>query len=479
MFPENYKNFSKEKESIIREKILEFIGENEENLIDYFLYFSKDLRKRFYGLPIYDLKFLQDFFINKHRSSKSKKFFKHLNDLKNILDDPQTSEFYNFIQKEFPKNGLGILLEVINEEIENNDEQKYIDSLRKMEKSVQGLIKRGKSYNLYSIIEDYSLFGRKILWALFMKYKEIYEDKILKGRGYLPDEVVERLDDYFKSIKKLKNYKEEVKKLIGNDMIDPTRIFASNVSLFGIFLSFFGRINESNYPCLSKKDDIKGYLTQHIKEKEINKNTFISELAECLKTVLFNKYLEKFLTVRTSFYDDFFHGVDNIIVDLEEGDKVLGIDVTINLEKKIKKLVEKNKKTQVFRPEEGIQRKKEDINETLSRPDWRLLRFDFNLNFDSNLKKYKCVIIDEVKINNSFPVVIIPISLEDILEILEELKSRKFDYKKYSDVEKSITKKIINYVVLQLEIKLKNENLPNSQKLKSIIEKFENSLKFL
>lgn len=133
----------------------------------------------------------------------------------------------------------------------------------------------------------------------------------------------------------------------------------------------------------------------------------------------------------------------------------------------------------MFRPEEGIQRKKEDINETLSRPDWRLLRFDFNLNFDSNLKKYKCVIIDEVKINNSFPVVIIPISLEDILEILEELKSRKFDYKKYSDIEKSITKKIINYVVLQLEIKLKNENLPNSQKLKSIIEKFENSLKFL
>lgn len=64
------------------------------------------------------------------------------------------------------------------------------------------------------------------------------------------------------------------------------------------------------------------------KEKIQNKKKETSgEKLEMLKTALFHKFLgDKFIVVRTSLYDDFVHGIDNLIVNRESGDVVCAFD---------------------------------------------------------------------------------------------------------------------------------------------------------
>lgn len=53
----------------------------------------------------------------------------------------------------------------------------------------------------------------------------------------------------------------------------------------------------------------------------------IGEQFELLKTAIFNKYLgERFIVVRSSFYDDYKNGVDNVMVDIQNGNVVCAFD---------------------------------------------------------------------------------------------------------------------------------------------------------
>lgn len=73
----------------------------------------------------------------------------------------------------------------------------------------------------------------------------------------------------------------------------------------------------------------------------------LGEKFEMLKTIILNEVLpENFICVRTSLFDDYFHGVDNLILEKEErGDLVCVMDVTTEFSQekveKIKKILKK------------------------------------------------------------------------------------------------------------------------------------------
>lgn len=52
-----------------------------------------------------------------------------------------------------------------------------------------------------------------------------------------------------------------------------------------------------------------------------NEKSIAGEKLEVLKTILFNKFLgDRFIVVRSSYYDDIINGVDNVLVERETGD---------------------------------------------------------------------------------------------------------------------------------------------------------------
>lgn len=69
------------------------------------------------------------------------------------------------------------------------------------------------------------------------------------------------------------------------------------------------------------------------------------EALEISKTLAFNKYWfrRKLTAVRTSKYDDYFNGVDELILDTETGFPLAAVDDTTNYKFKIKELIEKIK----------------------------------------------------------------------------------------------------------------------------------------
>jgi hypothetical protein len=63
------------------------------------------------------------------------------------------------------------------------------------------------------------------------------------------------------------------------------------------------------------------------KENEKGKGSEVGEHFELFKTALFHKFFDgSFVVVRSSRYDDLFHGVDNVILDRESGDIVCAFD---------------------------------------------------------------------------------------------------------------------------------------------------------
>jgi hypothetical protein len=76
----------------------------------------------------------------------------------------------------------------------------------------------------------------------------------------------------------------------------------------------------------------------------------IGELLEITKTFLFNKYLQKdFITIRSSFYDDYINQIDNVIIDRNSGKVVCAIDETSAMqgniyEEKRERILEKNRR---------------------------------------------------------------------------------------------------------------------------------------
>jgi len=78
-------------------------------------------------------------------------------------------------------------------------------------------------------------------------------------------------------------------------------------------------------------------------EKE-NKN--IGELLETVKTIAFNKlwFKERLISLRTSKFDDYFNGVDEVIFDTETHQPLAAVDTTTNINEKIEKMIDKIKK---------------------------------------------------------------------------------------------------------------------------------------
>jgi len=74
----------------------------------------------------------------------------------------------------------------------------------------------------------------------------------------------------------------------------------------------------------------------------------IGELTEKLKTISFNKFWfkDRFFGLRTSFYDDYFNGIDEIILDPKTPRVVAAIDITSKKEALRSKIDELRRKTQ-------------------------------------------------------------------------------------------------------------------------------------
>ncbi|MCS7183895.1 MAG: hypothetical protein NZ866_00925 [Patescibacteria group bacterium] len=113
------------------------------------------------------------------------------------------------------------------------------------------------------------------------------------------------------------------------------------------------RINISEYNHLVDEDELK----EDISKLEEKKKTFekkddiitAGEALEILKTAIFNELCSgSLICVRTSEYDDFFNGVDNIIIDKESGEIIAALDEVATIEsteryfEKHRKIVKEN-----------------------------------------------------------------------------------------------------------------------------------------
>lgn len=83
-----------------------------------------------------------------------------------------------------------------------------------------------------------------------------------------------------------------------------------------------------------KKEEVEADIA-YVKEREREwsergtgkEEKSIGERFELLKTAIFNKYLgDKFIVVRSSLYDDYKNGVDNVMIDIENGNVVCVFD---------------------------------------------------------------------------------------------------------------------------------------------------------
>ena len=94
------------------------------------------------------------------------------------------------------------------------------------------------------------------------------------------------------------------------------------------------RVMMESFMEVYEKDEVQADITfVKRKEREWNemsggkKEKSIGERFELLKTAIFNKYLgDKFIVVRSSLYDDYKNGVDNVMIDIENGNIVCAFD---------------------------------------------------------------------------------------------------------------------------------------------------------
>jgi len=100
-------------------------------------------------------------------------------------------------------------------------------------------------------------------------------------------------------------------------------------------------------------------------QKEENES--IGELLETVKTITFNKlwFKGRLVALRTSKFDDYFNGIDEVIFDTETYQPLAAVDTTTNIKEKSEKIIDKIKKgSQIkygFYLKEGV--KKSSLND--------------------------------------------------------------------------------------------------------------------
>lgn len=85
---------------------------------------------------------------------------------------------------------------------------------------------------------------------------------------------------------------------------------------------------------------------ENLEKKFNNKDSKnIGELLEVAKTISFNKFWfnDNLITLRTSKFDDYFNGVDELIFDQKTKEPLAAVDTTSNIKEKSLKIIEKIK----------------------------------------------------------------------------------------------------------------------------------------
>jgi hypothetical protein len=188
--------------------------------------------------------------------------------------------------------------------------------------------------------------------------------------------------------------------------------------------------------------EFKNLTEEEIKKEKLKKE---GNQLEMLKTAIFSKFFNsKHLAIRTSYYDDYFNHVDNLILDKETGNVICAIDAI------------EATKGETF---------KEKISKILQRN----IDGGVNLKYGCRFEKDKLV-LGEIK---NVPVFYLALEKEVLKEGLKNLISLK---EEKSETEKKLFKFFLSLFLLEIE-SLKNisKHLPTS--LRKRIENFEKMIK--
>ena len=158
----------------------------------------------------------------------------------------------------------------------------------------------------------------------------------------------------------------------------------------------------------------------------------IGEKLEIIKTILFNKFLgEKFIIVRSSFYDDFLNGVDNIVIEKETGNLVCMFD-------------EATKNTRSSKKHKKVMK--------INRKGGARLKYGLELRKDNETNKLS---FNPIAVNN-IPIFALLLKTEDVLKLEKEIISHPID--EISDYENKMFRYLIASVIPQMQL-LEGEDL--------------------
>jgi hypothetical protein len=105
---------------------------------------------------------------------------------------------------------------------------------------------------------------------------------------------------------------------------------AKELNQIGVPVDESCRLKIECYTAYPESKRIKDKNIENSRKKEYDKieeDKKIGEIFEKLKTAfLYNHLSENFIICRTTFFDDFLHGVDNIILDKKTGNVVCAVD---------------------------------------------------------------------------------------------------------------------------------------------------------
>ncbi|PKM91418.1 hypothetical protein CVU82_02375 [Candidatus Falkowbacteria bacterium HGW-Falkowbacteria-1] len=173
-----------------------------------------------------------------------------------------------------------------------------------------------------------------------------------------------------------------------------------------------------------------------------------ANIAEMAVTVLLHKLIgDKFIVARASKYDDYEHGVDNVLIDKKTGAVVCGFDQVLGIGK-----------------DDGSDKKRDKIKNILLKGGAKL---EYGVTLDENQK------IKRQKIKN-IPAFFLGISKEDLMKLVVDLKENK-----EKEVGGEILTKILNSLKEQHQAakSLLNELMgSNNEELLRNIDKFEQLL---
>lgn len=181
-------------------------------------------------------------------------------------------------------------------------------------------------------------------------------------------------------------------------------------------------------------------------KKKREKN--VANLAEISTVILLNKFFgDRFLVARSSTYDDYEYGVDNVLLDKETGAVICGFDQVIGMGQ-----------------DDGGNKKRDKMEKLLLRGGTKL---EYGVALDDN-KKIKREKLD------SIPAFFLAITKNDLMLLMEDLKNNKVSI---------ATKKVLNNILDSIDEQYKsaqkllreNKNDSRYRDLLENLEKFSES----